>query len=498
MLWNIGAADRRTVLKGIGAASGTLLATGLATAADGAARYVITVNGRRVETRLTDEGFDITHRIANSQVLGVEGPADAEDMLQKMSGVSAVSRDVALELDTPVGPEAEEDSEPDFADLQWDNDVIEVDAAQEIATGAGTRVAVVDTGIDFDHPDLQNVRGDLGRAFVTDDDVPEVGAEDPRGHGTAVAGVVGATGASGVEGVAPETDLIPIRVFPKRGGAFFSDIFRGIDYASEINADAANFSLGIPGALPPQVNRGGIRAAIQTVFETAVRRGTVVTASLGNAGANLQQGGFFTLPTSVPGTFSVSATGPNDELVFYSNYGTNEVDVAAPGGGYETLEKTLAAQFLWELIYGEDDDDEPRVDLDGDGEPDADVGFEYPVFADADDDGEDEFDELVNTDPVDFPYPTNLIFTTDVPGNGGYNNSNYVYIAGTSFSAPQAAGLAALVRDVDPRLNAKQVERAIEAGAELAAGDSDPELGAGRINAKNTVERVDKKGKKGN
>lgn len=428
--------DRRSLLKSIGAVGGTLLASGLATAADGSALYVVTAKGNGVEKRLSAEGFDITRRIADGQVLGVKGAADAEDTLRRVRGVSAVTRDVALELDTPVGPEAEDDGEPAFRDLQWDNDVIEAAAAKETATGADTRVAIVDTGIDFDHPDLGNVRDDLGEAFVSEDDVPEVGAEDPVGHGTAVAGVVGATGAVGVEGVAPEADLIPIRVFPKEGGAFFSDIFKGISYAaSEIDADAANFSLGIPGALPPQANRGGLRAAIQTVYESAVREGTVVSVSLGNAGANLQQGGYFTLPTSVPGTFSVSATGPNDKLVFYSNYGTNEVDVAAPGGGYETLEKTL------------------------------------------------------KTDDVEFPFPTNLILTT-FPTDGGYEGQ-YGYIAGTSFSAPQVAGLAALVREVDPELNPKQIEREIAAGAELAPGDSDPELGAGRINAKNTVERVD-------
>lgn len=431
--------SRRSLLQSAGAIGGTLLASGLATAADGSALYVVTVKGNGVENRLKSEGFEIVRRIADGQVLGIKGAADAEDSLQQVRGVSAVTRDVALELDTPVGPEAKEqdDSEPAFGDLQWDNDVIEADAAKETATGAGTSVAIVDTGIDFDHPDLGNVRDDLGKAFVLEDDVPEFGAEDPVGHGTAVAGVVGATGEVGVEGVAPETDLVPVRVFPKVGGAFFSDIFKGIDYASEIGADAANFSLGIPGSLPPQANRDGLRAAIQTVYESAVRQGTVVSVSLGNAGANLQQGGYFTLPTSVPGTFSVSATGPNDKLVFYSNYGTNEVDVAAPGGGYETPEKTLATQG------------------------------------------------------VEFPFPTNLILTT-FPTDAGYEGQ-YGYIAGTSFSAPQVAGLAALVREVASELNPKQIEKEIAAGAELADGQSDPELGAGRINAKKTVDQVEEK-----
>lgn len=417
-----------------------MTATGLATADDGRAEYVVTGNGTRTRDRLTAAGFEAFREVADGQVLGVRGPTGAESDIERVAGVKAVSRDVRVDFDTPVGPEDEDDEdEPAFADLQWDNRRIDAGEAQEIATGEGTSVAVVDTGIDFDHPDLGNVDEDLAETFIPDDAEATDGADDSvRGHGTAVAGVVGATGAVGITGVAPDTDLIPVRVFPDDGGARFIDIFAGIDYAAEVGADVANFSLGVPGVLPPQANQGGIRAAIQTVFEEAVRRGTVVTASAGNAGGNLQQGGGFSLRNSVSGAFSVSATGPNDELVFYSNFGTNEIDVAAPGGGYETLEKTLSTETA-------------------------------------------------------FPFPTNLVFTT-YPLEVG-EPAEYTYIAGTSFSAPQVAGLAALVRELEPDANPKQVERDIQAGAELANGKGDPELGAGRINALSTVEALDEDGK---
>jgi subtilisin family serine protease len=424
--------SRRSLLKTIGAAGVTLTATGPATAADGRAEYVVTGNGTRTRDRLADAGFDVFRELTDGQVLGVRGPADAASDIREMPGVKAVSRDITVDFNTPVGPEAAAEDEPAFADRQWDNRRIEAGAAQEIATGEGTSVAVVDTGIDFDHPDLGNVNEDLAATFIPEDAEATDGADDEvRGHGTAVAGVVGATGASGIAGVAPDTELIPVRVFPDEGGARFIDIFTGINYAADVGADVANFSLGVPGVLPPQANQGGIRAAIQTVFQSAVRRGTVVTASAGNAGGNLQQGGGFSLPNSVPGAFSVSATGPNDKRVFYSNYGTNEIDVAAPGGGYETLEKTLSTE-------------------------------------------------------TEFPFPTNLVFTAYPLELGAYT-----YIAGTSFSAPQVAGLAALVRDLDAGLNPKQVEQEIQSGAELVNGKSDPDLGAGRINALNTVEGLD-------
>ena len=434
---------RRTLLKGIGATGASVSVTGLASANDGSAEYVVTGSGNDTADAVEDAGFEVFRTVAGGEILGVRGPPDAEDDISGVAGVSAVSRDVRLDFDEPVDRQVadpeETDGEPAFADLQWDNRRIDAGEAQEIATGEGTSVAIVDTGIDFDHPDLGNVNEDLAATFIPEDAEATDGADDEvRGHGTAVAGVVGATGEFGVVGVAPDTELIPVRVFPDEGGARFIDIFTGIDYAAEVDVDVANFSLGVPGVLPPQANRGGIRAAIQTVFQDAVRRGTVVTASAGNAGGNLQQGGGFSLPNSVPAAFSVSATAPNDELVFYSNFGTNEIDVAAPGGGYETEAKTFA------------------------------------------------------TDTA-FPFPTNLVFTTyPLELNG------YTYIAGTSFSAPQVAGVAALVRELELDANPSRVERAIQKGAEGANGKSDPEFGAGIVNALNTVESVSKGNGNGN
>jgi len=472
--------DRRSLLKGIGAAGASLTAIGPASAGDGSAVYVVTGTGAVARDRIADAGFEIVRETANAQVLGVKGPAAATEELSNVRGVSAVSRDVEVDFDVPVAPReaGAADAGPVFAENQWDNGVIDVGAAREIATGEGTSVAVVDTGIDFDHPDLGNVRTDLGAAFVQEDDSPGFGADDPRGHGTAVAGVVGATGAFGITGVAPDADLIPIRVFPAEGGAFFSDIFAGIDYAATVGADAANFSLGTPGALPPQVNRSGIRAAVQRVYESAVRRGTVVTASAGNAGANLQQGGFFTLPTSVPGTISVSATGPNDELAYYSNFGTNEIDLGAPGGGYETPLKTLYGIREWVLAgrpllrseHPLDEGEAGELWFDEDGN----LTFDP-----------DEIARVVEFRSPEWPSPFNFVFSTYPVERGAY-----VFIIGTSFAAPQVAGLAALIREIDPDLNPKQVETAMERGAELTNGSSDPELGAGRINTRETVELV--------
>lgn len=183
--------------------------------------------------------------------------------------------------------------------------------------------------------------------------------------------------------------------------------------------------------IPPQANSEGQRVAVQKVMQDVSRRGTVLTVSAGNADADMQHGGRFTLPSSVQGVMTVSATGPNDERAFYSNYGTSEIDVAAPGGGYETEEKTLA----------------------GEG--------------------------------VEWPYPTNLVYST-LPVDEG----EYGYKAGTSMAAPQVAGLAGLVRELAPDANTNRVENAIARGADLVRGRGSSDFGAGRVNALDTVERL--------
>jgi subtilisin family serine protease len=431
--------DRRTLVKGVAGLAATATITGTASAADGRTQYIIGANGNGVADAIEAAGFEVRHELADGDVLVAVGPSDAAADIESVKGVKTANPDLKLELDEPeVDAEAAAESAPSdgaaLSDLQWDKEITDVFEAHEYATGEGTRVAIVDTGIDLNHPDLGNVNKDLGRAFVVDDDVPEIGPDDSGSHGTHVAGTVGATGESSVVGSAPDTELIPIRVFPANGGASFGDILAGIDYAAEIGADAANFSLGIPGVQQPGSELNKLKAEVQTVFQSAVRRGTVITGSAGNDSGSLQGSGF-TLPNSVPAAFTVSATSPADTLSFYSNFGTSDIDIAAPGGWYETIPRTLGEE--------------------GAGEP------------------------------GDIPFPENGVLST-IPVEQG----KYGYKSGTSMAAPQVAGLAALVRELEPNANASQVEQAIQKGAEGANGKSDSEFGAGIINALNTVERL--------
>lgn len=435
--------SRRTLLQGIGAAGATLVYSGFASASDGSAQYLVSAGGNGVRENVEDAGFEVRHVLAEGDVLVVTGSSEAASELEAVKKVSAAERDVTVELDEPDVPTDSTGSpstDAALSGLQWDKAITDAFPAHEITTGDGARIAIVDTGIDLDHPDLGNVNENLGAAFVLDDDVPERGPDDPGGHGTHVAGIAAATGAVGVTGTAPDAELVPIRVFPDDGGATFGDILAGINYAAQVGADVANFSLGIPGVQEPSSALNQLRAQIQSVFQSATRRGTVITGSAGNDSGTLQQGGGFTLPNSVPAAITISATSPADTLSFYSNFGTSDIDVAAPGGWYETIPRTLGET-------GERDD------------------IPFPQNG------------VLST------YPTDTESSIGIPG--------YNYLSGTSMAAPQVAGLVGLVRSLDPDLNANQVAGVIERSADGTDGKSDPAFGAGRIDVLETVERVD-------
>ena len=422
--------QRRTFLKGVAAAGLTLTAVRPAAAGDGA-RYVVTGDGSGVRSNVEDAGYAVQHELGGNVYLVVGATGD-RSALEDATGVARVARDVALDFETPE-EQAESTTDEELYPYQWDKQVTDAAAAHETTTGEGARLAIIDTGVDADHPDLKaNVNAEAGRLFRYGEVSGDAG--DVYGHGTHVAGIAAASddGTTGVVGTAPDAEVVSLRVFyydevdgERVLTTTTGDILLAIDHAANIDADAMNMSIGTS-PLPPETNAAGVKVAYQRVVQSAVQRGSVVVASAGNSGADLQHGGYFTVPNSTAGSMSISATGPNDELVFYSNYGTNEIDVGAPGGGYETLEKTLSSDTEW-------------------------------------------------------PYPTNLVLSS-VPPNL-YDGSHYAYFAGTSMAAPQVTGAAGLVRAANPGATPKQVEQAIRDGADGASGNSSAEVGAGRLDA---------------
>ncbi len=189
---------------------------------------------------------------------------------------------------------------------------LRVEAAWDVTTGAGVTIAVVDTGVDLDHPDLAG-RLVPGYDFVNDDATPQ----DDNGHGTLVAGTAAATGNNGVgvSGVAPAATIMPVKVLDADGGGNDVDISAGITWAADHGADVVNLSLAGPG------NSAMLAAAV--AYARSV--GVVVVAATGNAGVDIPY-----YPAASPGVVSVGATGDDGSAAWFSNRGAY-VDVAAPG-----------------------------------------------------------------------------------------------------------------------------------------------------------------------
>lgn len=188
---------------------------------------------------------------------------------------------------------------------------------EETKGSEATVIAILDTGIDLLHPDLQNKVLSGGRDFVNDD----FDATDDNWHGTHVAGIAAAdtNNNEGIAGVAWNCKLLPVKVLDEEGWGDFFDIAAGIIWATDNGADVINMSFG-GGAPEPERDR-----ALREALSYAKNAGVVLVASAGN------EDDFVYYPAAYDEyCLAVAATDYNDERPDWSNPGT-EVDVAAPG-----------------------------------------------------------------------------------------------------------------------------------------------------------------------
>lgn len=213
-------------------------------------------------------------------------------------------------------------NDPSFT-RQWFLRRIGLQEAWKTTKGKGINVAIVDTGIDYRHPDLRaNILLKKQYDAINDD----FDAVDLQGHGTSVAGVVGAVtnNKSGVAGVAPESKLMAVRAFGALDGANPDDVGDAIMWAADNGAKVINLSLG---ASIPLIVTGSQQ---DLAIPYAVARGALVVAAAGNSGDP-----FCSNPASNPAALCVGATDSLDRLASFSNYGLR-LDVVAPGQGIYT------------------------------------------------------------------------------------------------------------------------------------------------------------------
>jgi subtilisin family serine protease len=242
------------------------------------------------------------------QVIEVS-PARTQRALESLRSeaiVETVERDVLLEgLDTVPNDQ--------LWSTQWGPRLVGAPRAWDATRGSSTVViAVLDTGVDQQHPDLAGAIV-TGRDFVNDDADPA----DDQGHGTGSAGVVAArtNNLEGQSGVCWACSVMPVKVLDSTGSGKTSAIAMGIVWAVDRGARVLNMSLGGPGTT----------SALQAAVRYASSKGAVLVASAGNSGVDTP---FY--PAAYSEVIGVAATTEADARYTWSNYGS-WVQVAAPG-----------------------------------------------------------------------------------------------------------------------------------------------------------------------
>ncbi|HAA86567.1 MAG TPA: peptidase S8 [Kosmotogaceae bacterium] len=272
----------------------------------------------------------------------VRAEDDAYRTLESIPGVLSVERNYIFRALTDFdGAGTKTPNDPLYINQKWHYEMINLPEAWSITTGSQlVVVAVIDSGVDFSHPDLQGVFYDTGWDFVDKDAFPQ----DLHGHGTHVAGTIAAltNNGEGVAGVAwggeDGVKILPIRVLNEAGRGTADDVFDGIIYAVEHGARIINLSLGAPNG----------SKAIWEAVQYAYRNDVVVIAAAGNY--KPKQSTAVNFPAAYSETVAVGAVGPDGLLTSYSCFGP-EVDVVAPGGSSITPGNGVLSTAISDSLY---------------------------------------------------------------------------------------------------------------------------------------------------
>ena len=373
---------------------------------------------------------------------------------------TTAERSVARSSGHGHGGGASATGEP-LANLQWDMDLIGVDAAHRKATGKGVDVGIIDTGIDASHPDLApNFDSRRSRNFTMD--IPAIDGPcevstcidpanvDDGGHGSHVAGTVAADDNHfGIGGVAPDATLVNLRAGQDSGFFFLYETVAALTEAGNDHLDVVNMSFYtdpwlyncasradyISGDVSDEeiAEQAMIRDVLLNAVDYAHDRGVTLIAAAGNEHFNLAAPqrpdltspdypldtarprvvthDCLDLPAEAPGVIEVSSVGPSTTKADYSSYGLGEINVAAPGGWFRDGVGTPTFQTPGNLIMSS-----------------------YPLHV-AIEEG------LANPDGT----PTDDFSTQYCNSRGkcGF----YTTLQGTSMASPHTVGVAALIID---------------------------------------------------
>jgi len=333
--------------------------------------------------------------------------------------------------------------------FQWHYPLINLPAAWDVSTGdSNVIVAVIDSGVLLNHPDLRGqFSADGGYDFIQNNDISQDGEpgidnnpDDPGDkaapggrssfHGTHVAGTIAAAtsfggGGIGVAGVAPGIKIMPLRVLGVGGGTGY-DIVQAIRYAAGLSNDSNTVPAQKADIINLSLGGGPFIQAMQDFITEIRNEGIIIVAAAGNSRTNT-----LAYPASYDGVISVSAVDINKQLAGYSNFGST-IDVTAPGG-------------------------DAARDINGDGRPDG------------------------------------VLSTVGDDSGNSIKLDVYSEYQGTSMAAPHMAGVVALMKSVYSELTPANVDSLLSSGKivqDLGTLGRDDQFGHGLIDARKAVDEA--------
>jgi subtilisin family serine protease len=325
----------------------------------GNGQHVVVFKGNGIPAGFAAEvaalGGTVTYAHGGVGFAIVSGLDDAAaSQVGRLGGVSGVQADEVFQLESPMAAGADFDlaaqSQADPAAaarhaFQWNMRLINADdawAAGKLGS-PGVTVAILDSGLDYDAPDLNGLV-DLSRSasFVPSDDAITAAyfpgrhpVNDYNGHGTNVATQVSSK-AVALAGVTSRTTLIGVKVLGQNNFGSLAGVLAGITWAADQGADIANMSLG---GVFAKARSGPIVGLVNRTLTYANQQGMLIVTSAGNRSSDLDHdGNNIELYCSVPHVLCVSSVGPatamlnQDAPAFYTNFGRSAISVAAPGG----------------------------------------------------------------------------------------------------------------------------------------------------------------------
>lgn len=385
---------------------------------------------------------------------------------------TAVDPPTAVDLceDDSIGlPEFTAPTGEPLANCQWDMAMIGADLDTfATATGAGVQVGVIDSGVDWTHPDIApNLNLALSCSFISDSapedflgehEIPttadpcddKVAVLDRSGHGTHVASTVAAPiNDIGIAGVAPDAEIVALKACIAGGYCMADSVANALRHAGDLGLDVVNLSLYADPYhfyCKSNADERAILRDLQSATRYAQQRGVAVVVAAGNDAWDLQhppetdtgspnpgepverdiENNCVVAPGELPGVITVSSVGPWG-LAQYSTTGMSRVDVTAPGGDYFQ------------------------------GPTAQDAGVQSAILAAASGVEDPDLGIYGSLDPLTPVFPGITVTDGDAP---------YMLIQGTSMAAPHATGVVALIKELHPGWGPGALKAALQRTAE--------------------------------